>query len=516
MTLLSRLAPLTRITIGASHSSFQVFTRSISSTIDFQTLDYDNNGLIVDQQLLQNELSQPLLSHLRERGLISNCTDEEGLSKLLLTSKQKLYCGADPTAKSLHLGNLLPLLILLHFNIRGHDIVGIVGGATGAVGDPSGRTDERKSMADETRLDNLNRIKNQLHGFFTNGVNYLKVQSFKKIIEEGECNVHDNYEWWKDMGFLEFLSKYGRFIRVSSMLARDSVKGRLESENGIGFNEFTYQILQAYDFWYLFSKKNVTIQVGGNDQWGNITAGIDLITRLKSNLIQTEPQGKQNKEISKKESFGLTVPLLTTSTGEKFGKSAGNAVFIDPEITPTYEIYQFFIKTPDSEVAKLLKIFTFIPLEQISEILEHHSKDPSMRVAQRILATEVTDLIHGVGASKDAKIVTSLLHPLPGNPYPDIPTERLLSAFSNANILITLPRDEFFGKPYSHVVSKLHGCSKNEAKKLISNGAVYEGYDRVRIEPSDSVLLTEELLIDNQILLLRVGKGKYYIAKFGE
>lgn len=485
-------------------------SRRLSTKIDYQTLDYDNDGFKIDQKLLENELKFPLLQHLRDRGLISSCTDEETLSKLLETTKQKLYCGADPTAKSLHLGNLLPLLILLHFNVRGHDIVGIVGGATGAVGDPSGRTDERKSMADEIRLDNLNRIKKQLNDFFIKGNNYLKLQSFQNLIEQGDIKIHDNYEWWKDMGFLEFLAKYGRFIRVSSMLSRDSVKGRLESENGIGFNEFTYQILQAYDFWYLFYKKNVTIQVGGNDQWGNITAGIDLITRLKTNVLNKE----ESKTFSKKLPFGLTVPLLTTATGEKFGKSAGNAVFIDPKITPTYEIYQFFIKTPDSEVEKLLKIFTFIPLKQINQIIEDHLKDPSMRLAQRILATEVTDLIHGIGSSKDAKILTSLLHPLPGNPYPNISIDRMIQAFKNNEILITLPKDEFFNKPYSTVISKLHGCSKNEAKKLITQGAVYEGFDRVRIESSDSVLLSEDLLIGNKLLLLRVGKGKYYVATF--
>jgi len=466
----------------------------------------------VNQSELKNDLEEPLLAHLKKRGLVANTTSDE-LDSLLEKTKLGLYCGADPTAKSLHLGNLLPLLILLHFNIRGHNITGLVGGATGTVGDPSGRTTERSAMEAQTLIDNIEKIKSQMTYFFSNGVRYVKYLSTSQVIQEGSIQSKNNYDWWKDVTLLEFLAKYGRHIRVGQMLARDSVKGRLESENGIGFNEFTYQILQAYDFWHLFHKENVSIQVGGNDQWGNITAGIDFISRLKTTLKEQNKKDKEIQKLTGRSSFGITVPLLTTASGEKFGKSAGNAVFIDPNITPSFDLYQYFIKTPDSEVEKLLKIFTFLPLKQIEEIISKHNEDPTIRSAQRILANEVTDLIHGVGSGKNAAVVSSILYPLPEEPYPDITSEELIHSFKSANVLKTLPKEEFIGKPYSAILASVQDISKSEARKLIASGGVYQGYDRIRIDSSDSLLLGEEQLIDDKVLLLRVGKGKYHVIQ---
>ncbi|CDR47991.1 CYFA0S41e00166g1_1 [Cyberlindnera fabianii] len=470
-----------------------------------------HHNLTVDQKALAAELEEPLLAHLRKRGLVAQTTSED-LEELLQKTKVGLYCGADPTARSLHLGNLLPLMILLHFNVRGHDVTGLVGGATGAVGDPSGRTTERTAMEEQTRLNNVEKIKAQMKGFFVSGVRYVKSISTQNIIEEGKIESRNNFEWWKDMTLLEFLATYGRHIRVSQMLARDSVKGRLESENGIGFNEFTYQILQAYDFWYLFRNHNVSIQVGGNDQWGNITAGVDLITRLKGVLNQ-DKKDKEAQRIAGRASFGLTVPLLTTASGEKFGKSAGNAVFIDSEITPSFDLYQYFIKTPDSEVEKLLKIFTFLPLSQIESIMSMHNQDPAYRNAQRVLANEVTDLIHGVGSGKHAAVVSSILYPLPDQPYPDTSSEMLINSFEKANILKTVDGEKFLDQPFSALVAELHGCSKKEAKKFVSNGAVYIGYDRLRVDPSDSVLFSRDQLIDGKLLLMRIGKSTYHVAQ---
>jgi tyrosyl-tRNA synthetase len=387
-------------------------------------------------------------------------------------------------------------MILLHFNIRGHNITGIVGGATGSVGDPSGRTTERSSMDDAVRLDNVSRIKTQLEHFFTNGVRYVKSISTTHI-DEGMIKSMNNYDWWKDITFLEFLARYGRHIRVGQMISRDSVRNRLESESGIGFNEFAYQVLQAFDFYHLFEKHEVSVQVGGHDQWGNITAGIDFINRLKT---------------TKKDPFGITVPLLTTSSGAKFGKSAGNAVFIDPSITPIFELYQYFMKIPDDQVEKLLKIFTFLPLEQIQSIIERHFQDPAYRNAQRVLANEITDLIHGVGTGKDASIISQILYPLPDIAYPDISSNELIQSFKNANILRQLDT-KYINQPYSAIVSELHGCSKKEAKKLVGNGGIYLGYERLKLDQSDSLLLTRDQLIDGKVLLLRVGKAKYYVAE---
>ncbi|CCH46698.1 Tyrosyl-tRNA synthetase [Wickerhamomyces ciferrii] len=483
--------------------------RLLSQTLSSQSRRFtqlSTTSFNIDQNELQKDLEEPLIQHLTKRGLISQTSNPEDLENLLNKTKLGLYCGADPTAKSLHLGNLLPLIILLHFNLRGHNIIGLVGGATGAVGDPSGRTTERSMMEDQTRLDNVTKIQNQLEGFFTNGIRYAKYLSTSHVIEEGLIKSKNNFEWWENVSFLGFLSTYGRHIRVAQMLARDSVKGRLESENGIGFNEFTYQILQAFDFWHLFRNEQVSIQVGGNDQWGNITAGIDLINRLKTNLNKKD-------SLKNRSSFGITAPLLTTASGEKFGKSAGNAVFIDSKITPSFDLYQYFIKTPDSEVSKLLKIFTLLPLKQIEEIISKHEQDPSLRYAQRILSNEVTDLIHGVGSGKSAAIISSILYPLPDQPYPDIGSDELIDAFENANVLKTLPKEEFLNKPFSFILSKVQEISKNESRKLISSGGVYQGFDRIRIDTSDSMLLGEDQLIDGKVLLLRVGKGKYHVIQ---
>lgn len=453
----------------------------------------------VNQQALKQELAEPLLETLAKRGLIQQ--NSSGSLESILnsgTQKVKLYCGADPTAISLHLGNLLPLIVLLHFNIRGHGIVGLVGGATGEVGDPSGRKTERSSIKDEVRNQNADNIRQQMHTFFQNGVNYYNYLSLSPI-SNGEICTRNNIDWWKDVGFLSFLSQYGKHIRVQQMLARDSVKDRLSSEAGIGFNEFTYQILQAYDFWHLFSQEKVDIQVGGNDQWGNITAGIDLISRLA---------GKEHK----RKPFGITVPLLTTSSGAKFGKSAGNAVFIDKNITTPFDLYQFFVKTPDSDLDKLLKIFTFLPLPQIEQVLELHDKDPSARYAQRILANEVTDLIHGVGAGKVAKYVSSYLYPLPDEPFEPLPTDKLIDLFKQAGILQRVSKDEFYGQPFSRLLSAISNTSRTEAKKLINNGGLYFGTDRIKVD-DDCMLLSETHLVDGKLLLLRVGKGKYYIVE---
>ncbi|KAH3683786.1 hypothetical protein WICPIJ_005242 [Wickerhamomyces pijperi] len=495
---------LSSISRSSWTNSIRAYARSSESIKDIQQ---QLQTFSIDPQHFQTELNtNDLLSLLKDRGLIANNTAESDLSEILEKgAKLGLYCGADPSARSLHLGNLLPLMLLLHFNIRGHSAFTLVGGATGEVGDPSGRATERDAMQEEVRLENVKRIKQQMESFVKNGSRFVKsVNLSGSVIEEGPVEAVNNLDWWKDVTLLKFLSTYGRFIRVSSMLARDSVKDRLTSEAGIGFNEFTYQILQAFDFYYLFKTNNVSIQLGGNDQWGNITAGIDFINRVKP----------FDKKLAKKTAFGITVPLLTTASGAKFGKSAGNAVFIDREMTPSFEIYQYFIKAQDSEVAKLLKIFTFIPLAQIETIMAKHNEDPSFRYAQRILAEQVTDLIHGVGSGKNANIITSILYPFPDEAYPDISTDSLVSAFKSANILKTLGKDQFFNKPYSVVLSEVQQISRNEAKKLIKQGGVYQGFNRVRIDESDDLLLTQESLIDERVLLLRVGKGKYHMVEF--
>lgn len=463
------------------------------------------------EELIANEsyasdLSLPLVGLLKARHLVEGVSNEElfDLTKPGSTKKFKLYCGADPTAKSLHIGNLLPLMVLLHFKLRGHDVVGLVGGATGAVGDPSGRTTERTQIEANEREDNVKKIQEQMKSFLQLGVEYAKSRSVP--VKLGESIFLNNAEWWENVKMLDFLATYGRHIRISSMLARDSVQSRLNSQAGLGFNEFTYQILQAYDFWHMYKNKGVNLQIGGNDQWGNITAGIDLISRLK-------------KDAKDEGAYGLTVPLLTTPTGEKFGKSAGNAVFISKELTTPFQLYQYFINTPDEIVEKLLKVFTLLPLNVIeAEIIPKHKADPGLRIAQRVLAREVVDLLHGVGTGEEMAYITSFLFPTPDQPFDDeISADKLLGKFQRSGILVEVNLNEFENPAdlkMSTLLARVFGKSKTETKNLIKAGGVYLGLDRDQYQDPDDVVLfdRENHLIDGKLLLARTGKQQYHIV----
>lgn len=470
---------------------------------------------LTKNESFDSDLDVSLVGHLKARYLVESLTNEElfALTEPQAGKKFKLYCGADPTADSLHLGNLLPLMVLLHFNLRGHDVVGLVGGATGAVGDPSGRTTERTQLAEEKRLANVNKIKGQIANFLRQGVEYAQSRNFP-IKRLGEVSTEDNATWWKSIGMLDFLATYGKHIRVSAMLGRDSIQSRLKTDQGLGFNEFTYQILQAYDFWHLFKNKNVNLQIGGNDQWGNIIAGVDLISRLQKNLTRNT----KSKQKVEEPTFGMTVPLLTTPTGEKFGKSAGNAIFINEELTTPYQLYQYFINTPDEIVLKLLKVFTLLPIASIENIIAQHNEDPGVRIAQRILAREVTDLIHGNGMGDEMAYATSFLFPTPDQPFiDDISADKLIRVFKKSGILVRLKFDDFNidDLKLSTLLAKVMNKSKTETKKLISAGGIYLGLDRNQLDdPDDVILFDKDHLIDGKLLLLRAGKQNYYVVEF--
>lgn len=458
------------------------------------------------------DLDGSLVGYLQLRHLVESITNDELFELTKPNGKKfKLYCGADPTAQSLHLGNLLPLMVLLHFRLRGHDVVGLVGGATGAVGDPSGRKTERSAIEDEVRTSNLAKITTQINDFLSNGIKYARSREYP--VANGEVEVVNNADWWSDVKLLNFLATYGKYIRVSAMLARDSVQSRLQSKSGIGFNEFTYQILQAYDFWHLFSKKNVNLQVGGNDQWGNITAGVDLISRLQKTKIAENLESKQ--------SFGMTVPLLTTATGEKFGKSAGNAVFIDKNLTTPFQLYQYFVNSPDDIVAKLLKTFTLLPTLVIeNKVMAPHLEDPGLRIAQRVLAREVVDLVHGCGYGDEMAYVTGFLFPTPDQPFNDsVSADKLITVLDKSGILSTLDLlKEFKGindLKMSTLLAHIMGKSKRETKNLIKGGGVYLGLDRTQFEDPEDVVLfdRENHLIENKLMLVRVGKQQFYVVR---
>jgi tyrosyl-tRNA synthetase len=465
----------------------------------------DKHNIKVSDDDLQQDFKEPLLKHLQKRGLVETCVNEYQLLKDADNKTLGLYCGADPTAKSLHLGNLLPLMVLLHFNLRGHRIYPLIGGATGEVGDPSGRSTERSTMANDTRLDHISRISQQFLDFFNKAIEYGKTRNPEiNNLKLGSKELKNNRDWWKDMGMLEFLSKYGKHIRVNQMLSRESIKNRLTSEQGIGFNEFTYQLLQAYDFYYLNKTFNVDIQVGGNDQYGNIVAGIDLIGRLR----------KAEETKNKNEIFGITVPLLTTSNGVKFGKSAGNAIFIDKELTSSYDVYQFMYNTTDEDIKKFLYKFSLLPTNVIDKIVDVHNSDKKARLGQLVLAIEMCDLIHGDGEGLSNYIISEILFSKV-NIKEYFKIDEILNAFKKQNLLITISKEELLK---SNIVNLLHKVSngeksKSELKRMIKGGSVYIGNTKEgKVFDTEIFVDLENDVIEGRLLLLKLGK-KYYVIE---
>lgn len=474
----------------------------ISSSI---TRFLEKHNIEVSNDEFQQDLNEPLLSHLKKRGLVETCVNEEQLLKDAQEKRLGLYCGADPTAKSLHLGNLLPLMVLLHFNLRGHRIFPLIGGATGEVGDPSGRSTERSAMANETRLDHVSRISQQFLDFFQKAVEYGKTRNPRiGHLDIGTRELKNNREWWKNMGMLEFLAKYGRHIRVNQMLSRESIKNRLTSEQGIGFNEFAYQLLQAYDFYYLNKTFKVDIQVGGNDQYGNIVAGIDLISRMR----------KAEESDNKDEVFGITVPLLTTSNGVKFGKSAGNAIFIDKELTSSYDIYQFMYNTTDEDIQKFLYKFSLLPTSVIDKIVTAHNLDKKARLGQRILAIEMCDLIHGDGEGMSNYIISEILFSKV-NIREHFKAADILEAFKKQGLVNSVGRKELGEMNVVNLLHQIGGGekSKSELRRMMKGGSVCIGNTKEgKVSDPDYIISLDRDVIDGKLLLLKLGK-KYHVVE---
>lgn len=483
--------------------SSSTFTKvnGISPSITKFLKQYD---IEITENDLTHDFQEPILQHLKRRGLVETCTNEDQLLKDADTRQMGLYCGADPTAKSLHLGNLLPLMVLVHFNLRGHRIFPVIGGATGEVGDPSGRDTERSAMAEKTRLDHVEKISNQFLNFFKKAIMYGK--SRNPAINELKIGSHElknNRDWWKDMGMLEFLARYGRHIRVNQMLARDSIKNRLNSEQGIGFNEFTYQLLQAYDFYYLNKTFDIDIQVGGNDQYGNIVAGIDLIGRMR--------KAEELKNVN--EVYGVTVPLLTTSNGVKFGKSAGNALFIDETLTSSYDVYQFMYNTTDEDVQKFMYKFSLLPTSVIDKIVNAHNLDKKKRLGQTILAIEMCDLIHGDGEGLNNYILSEVLFS-----KEDIKqkfgADEILNALKKQNLAVKIERDSLKDMNIVNLLYKTGEGerSKTEIRKLIKSGSVSIGNTKAnKINDPEYIINPEADGIENKLLLLKIGKKYNFV-----
>ena len=318
-----------------------------------------------------------ILDDLKARGLIQDHTDEAALRARLSDGPITVYCGFDPTADSLHVGNLVPLLLLRRFQDHGHRPIALAGGATGMIGDPSGRSDERNLLDDETLDRNLEAIKGQLASLLDIG---------------GVAQIVDNRDWMLNKTALEFLRDVGKLITVNTMLAKESIRARLDGEHGISYTEFSYMLLQANDFVELFDGSGCEMQVGGSDQWGNITAGIDMVRRRFS-----------------KPAYGLTVPLITRADGAKFGKSAEGAVYLSPTKTLPYEFHQYFLRTDDRDAERFLLQLTLLSVEDVGVIMGTHNAAPEQRHAQSALADAVTELIHGPAEVRKARLAAGAL-----------------------------------------------------------------------------------------------------------
>jgi tyrosyl-tRNA synthetase len=416
-----------------------------------------------------------LLEDLKWRGIVYQQTDEEGLAELLQNRKVTLYCGIDPTGDSMHIGHLLPYLTLRRFQQAGHRPIVVLGGATGMIGDPSGKKEERKLLTVEKVKQNGEALKKQLERFFD-------------FDGESAAIMVNNYDWHGSMDLVTFLRDYGKHIGINYMLAKDTIASRLET--GISFTEFTYTILQAVDYFNLYKQYNCRLQIGGSDQWGNITSGLELIRKL-------EPEGEK--------AFGLTIPLVTKVDGTKFGKTESGAVWLDAEKTSPYEFYQFWVNTADLDVVKYLKYFTFLPKEEIEELEKSVETEPHLRKAQKALAAEMTKLIHGEEALQQALNITEAL--FSGN-VKKLSAEEMKQGFKD------VPSFQLESEEQKQLVELLVAAkispSKRQAREDIQNGAIYVNGDRVT---DLGFVLQEKDKIGGEFTVIRRGKKKYFLIK---
>ncbi|KAG9049287.1 tyrosyl-tRNA synthetase [Tulasnella sp. UAMH 9824] len=458
--------------------------------------------------LRRNASTSSVITELNSRGLVAQTTSQN-LEKLCNEQPITVYCGVDPSARSLHIGNLLPLITLLHFGVRGHKPIALIGGATGSIGDPGGRATERKLLSQEELAVNEDGITRQVHRFFKTATAYAEERRPQSTSGAQSPTVVNNITWFREMGMLEFLRTVGKHAKVNTMLSRDSVSSRLNASQGISFTEFTYQLLQAHDYYTLNKEYGCRLQIGGSDQWGNIVAGIDMIQRRRA--ATSSPEAVDHAESTKPEDevFGLTIPLLTTPSGEKFGKSAGNAVWLDSELTSVYDFYQYFIRQPDTMVRQLLSMFTLLSQEKIHATMAEHEVDPSKRLAQRALAREVTELVHGKDAVRQAEAVTSVLF---DSDVGHLMSEDVVAAFANDPRLVRLPsREEGLGVPLTKLLAKNGRVkSRSEAERVLKTGGMYLNSSRVT-DPKR--LLTEEDLVgnDHKIAVVRMGSDNHTV-----
>lgn len=419
-------------------------------------------------------MTNVLIEDLKWRGLIYQQTDEQGIEDLLNKEQVTLYCGADPTADSLHIGHLLPFLTLRRFQEHGHRPIVLIGGGTGMIGDPSGKSEERVLQTEDQVDKNIEGISKQMHNIFEFGTDHGAV-------------LVNNRDWLGQISLISFLRDYGKHVGVNYMLGKDSIQSRLE--HGISYTEFTYTILQAIDFGHLNRELNCKIQVGGSDQWGNITSGIELMRRMYG---QTD-------------AYGLTIPLVTKSDGKKFGKSESGAVWLDAEKTSPYEFYQFWINQSDEDVIKFLKYFTFLGKEEIDRLEQSKNEAPHLREAQKTLAEEVTKFIHGEDALNDAIRISQALF---SGDLKSLSAKELKDGFKDVP-QVTLSNDT------TNIVEVLIetgiSTSKRQAREDVNNGAIYINGER---QQDVNYALAPEDKIDGEFTIIRRGKKKYFMVNY--
>lgn len=415
-----------------------------------------------------------IIDELEWRDAINQQTDAEGLRELTNEKSISLYCGVDPTGDSMHIGHLIPFIMLKRFQMAGHRPVILIGGATGTIGDPSGRQTERSLQTMEQVQANVDALTEQMKKLFvTEGDNQIRMVN--------------NYDWTHKINIIEFLRDFGKNFSINSMLAKDIVASRLDS--GISFTEFSYQILQSIDFLHLYQHEDVQLQIGGSDQWGNITSGLDLIRK---------------KEGSEAKAFGLTIPLMLKADGTKFGKTAGGAIWLDPNKTTPFEFYQFWANTDDRDVVKYLKYFTFLSKEQIDELTEKVQSEPHKREAQKMLAEEMTRFVHGEEMLEQAKRITAALF---SGDIKSLTADEIEQGFKE------MPTFEASSES-KNIVDWLVDLgiepSKRQAREDITKGAISMNGERV----SDvGMEVTASQAIGGRFIIIRKGKKNYSLVK---
>jgi tyrosyl-tRNA synthetase len=422
-----------------------------------------------------------LIEELKWRGMIQDIMPgtEDQLNKEMTTG----YIGFDPTADSLHIGSLIPILLLVHLQKAGHKPIALVGGATGMVGDPSGKSEERNLLSEDTLLHNQEGVKKQL-------MQFLDFDTARPNCAE----MVNNYEWFKNFTFLDFIRDVGKHITVNYMMGKDSVKKRLDGETGMSFTEFTYQLVQGYDFYWLYKNKNSKLQMGGSDQWGNIVTGTELIRRKAGG-----------------EAFAFTCPLITKADGGKFGKTEKGNIWLDEAKTSPYQFYQFWLNASDADAEKWIKIFTLLGKGDTLNIIEEHKKDAAKRLLQKKLAEEVTTFVHGEKGLRNAVATTEKLFTDQTAPAESLSEEDLQSMEGIVKIDFSKEKIAAGMDIVSFLAESTVFPSKGEARKTILGGGV--SINRKKAETID-MKIESNLLLHKQYLLVQKGKKNYYLITF--